>query len=182
MNKGEFWSKIASACGTDADCDFCDVKLTDIFNNDFSAAIRHFLGSAVASFDAYYISLTDTEVFLSKLYEAYKEAKFEAKIEAEHDPNLPHYFAGVNPFAVTYGTAEVEVRLSDCWQARHPETNLETEYLLKSCRACIKQDIPFRFFFNWNPKTREYEVGEDYLANDYDFKNLDVTLTFIRQD
>lgn len=180
MNKGGLWSKIASACGTDADCDFCEVKLENVPQNGYTDAIRDFLCKINPSYSM--VSLTSVPVFADKVYEAYKEAEFEAKIEAERDPDLPHYFAGVNPFAVTYGTAEVEVSLSDCWQARHPEMNPETEYLLKSCRACIKQDIPFRFFFNWNPKTREYEVGEDYIANDYDFKNLEVTLTFIRQD
>lgn len=40
MNKGGFWSKIASACGTEADCDFCDVKLENVPQNGYTDAIN----------------------------------------------------------------------------------------------------------------------------------------------
>ena len=177
MNKGEFWSKIASACGMSADRDFCEVKLENVPQNGYTDAIRDFLCKINPSYNM--VSLTSVPAFADKVYEAYKEAEVAAKIEAERDPNLPHVFAGVEPFAVTYGTAEINFTLAELFAEPREQ---ETAYLLKSCHVEIKQDIPFRFSAKWNPKTEEYEYISNFKIAVDDFKNLEVTLTFIRQD
>lgn len=177
MNKGGFWSKIASACGTDADCDFCDVKLENVPQNGYTDAIRDFLCKINPSYSM--VSLTSVPAFADKVYEAYKEAEFEARIDAERDPNLPYEFAGAEPFAVAYGTAEINFDLDEMFA--EPK-DLEAAYLLKSCHIEIKQDIPFRFSAKWNPETEEYEYTSNFKIATDDFKNLEVTLTFIRLD